>query len=89
MGEEIMEYVWMFLAGSVALVKGRRVFGWMIAGLIFNFLAVIVVMLLSENKEKVALREELGRSLAGKYLASRELKDINTPNDLISQLETK
>jgi L-amino acid N-acyltransferase YncA len=84
-----MEYVWMVIAGSLALAKGRSVIGWMILGYIFGFIGAIVLICLSTKQEKLASREQLGKDITAAFLTRKEFKDVNNVDDLLNQLEKK
>ena len=85
----MMEYVWMFLAGAMALAKGRSIVGWIVAGYIFGFVAGIVLICLSTKQEKYEQREKIATDFIARFLTRNEFKGVNNVDDLFKQLETK
>ena len=84
-----MQYLWMFLAGLIAFTKGRGMIRWIIAAYFFSFFAPVILAFLPMKVDKFANREARIMDWAEGLVTKKEIKDVNTVDDLFKQLETK
>jgi hypothetical protein len=87
--KKMMQYLWMFCAGVIAFGKGRGVIRWVAAAYFFSWFAPAVLLFLSIKSEKNVKREAMIANWAEGLVTKKEVKDINTVDDLFKQLETK
>jgi hypothetical protein len=86
MGEEVMQYFWMFGAGVVAYTNGRGMLRWILAAYIFSWFAVLIVLFLPKNIAKMQQREQTFKAFVEDYAIKKEFKDVNNVDDLMKQL---
>ena len=85
----MMEFFWMLCAGVIAFGKGRGIIRWVLAAYVFSFFAPAVLMFLPMKVEKYIKREAKVRDWAEGLITNKEVKNINTVDDLFKQLEPK
>ena len=82
------QYLWMLCAGVIAFGKGRGIIRWVAAAYVVSWFAPVVLMFLPMKIEKFARREARIMDWAEGLVTKKEVKDINTVDDLFKQLET-
>jgi hypothetical protein len=87
--KNMMQYLWMTLAGSLAFVTGRGMIKWTLAAYILGPLALLVLVFLPNKEDKVQERMEYFRDKSEEHIVKKEFQDVNTVDDLFKQLETK
>ncbi len=84
-----MQYFWMFCAGVLAFTKGRGMIRWIVSAYFFSFFAPAILMFLPTKLEKYMKREARVMDWAEGLVTKKEIKDVNTVDDLFSQLNKK
>ncbi len=84
-----MQYFWMFLAALTAYTTGRGVIRWTLAAYFFGWMALLVVAILPRKEEKAQKRIDLINKKTEEIVVKQEFKDVNTVDDLFSQLNKK
>lgn len=84
-----MEYVWMTVAGFAAFSTGRGIIRWVIATAIFGWFALIPLVFMPKNMDKVNKRLDAISEFCDKKIAKQQFKNVDNVDDLFKQLETK
>jgi hypothetical protein len=79
----------MFCAGAIAFGKGRGMLRWILAAYFLSWFAPAVLMFLPMKVDKYMKREAKMLDWAEGLITKKEVKDVNTVDDLFKQLETK
>lgn len=88
-----MKYLWMFLTIASAFILGKRVVFWALMSYLFSWAALIAVLALPANRKKMDARsksiEEWSNRTIEQAAVEKEMKSVNTVDDLFKQLENK
>ena len=88
-----MKYLWIALTVLCAFGLGKRVLFWALMSYIFSWAALIAVIAIPANKQRLEARqaaiEEWSSKQVEENIVQEEIKGINTVDDLFKQLEKK
>ena len=88
-----MKYLWIALTVFCAFGLGKRVVFWALMSYLFSWAALIAVIAIPANKQRLEARkaaiEEWSSKQVEENIVQEEIKGINTVDDLFKQLEKK
>jgi hypothetical protein len=86
-----MKFVWIALTMFCAFGLGKRVLFWALMSYLFSWAALIAVLAIPANQKRLEARrvaiEEWSNKQVEENIVQKEIKNINTVDDLFNQLE--